>query len=114
MAMSEAVKEVLWLRQFVHEVTPHLPVELAVLHCDNQAAIAISKNDVHHDRTKHINIRYHFIRETIVSKEIEVQWVPTKDQLADALTKPVGRNRLSYLRHKIMGKQQVDDLEGEC
>ncbi len=114
MAMSEAVKEILWLKQLLQEIMPQVPVEPAVLYCDNQAAIAISKNDVHHDRTKHINIRYHFIRETIVNKEIEVEWVQTSDQLADVLTKPVGRNRLTHLRERIMGSQKAMDLEGEC
>lgn len=83
--------------------------------------VAISKNDVHHDRTKHINIRYHFIREKIVNKEVEVQWVATGDQLADVLTKPVGKNVLIKMRERIMGRQQKktqrhsdDTIEGEC
>ena len=54
---------------------------------DNQGCIALSANPVFHKRTKHIDIRYHFIRERVASGEVELRYVPTAEQLADLLTK---------------------------
>jgi len=56
-----------------------------------------------HKRTKHIDIRYHFIRERIVSKEVELKYIPTKNQLADLLTKGLQKPRTIELRNYIMG-----------
>ena len=62
----------------------HIPI-----FCDNTSAIAISNNPVQHSRTKHIDIRYHFIREHIMNGTVELQYVPTADQIADIFTKPL-------------------------
>jgi hypothetical protein len=56
---------------------------------DNQSAIAICKNDVLHNRVRHIDIRHHFIRDHVNNKTVELQWIPTRDQIADILTKPL-------------------------
>ena len=59
--------------------------------CDNQACIAMVKNiGSNHQRSKHIDIRLHYTRELIDKNVIDVHWIPTKDQLADGLTKPLG------------------------
>ena len=54
--------------------------------CENQATLSIAKNHVHHDRTKHIDIDQHFINEKIESNIIEIEYIPTRHQLADILT----------------------------
>jgi hypothetical protein len=59
----------------------------AVLYCDNQSAIAISENDKSHNRTKHIDIRHHFIRDLVKSKQIQLKWCEKSQQQADILTK---------------------------
>lgn len=64
---------------------------------NNQSAIHLIKNPVLHKRTKHIQIHYHFIREKVQSKEIEVLYVPTELQLADICTKPLPRDRFKKL-----------------
>jgi hypothetical protein len=68
---------------------------------DNQSAIQLSKNPVYHDRSKHIDVKYHYIRECIDEGRIEVESVDTKLQLADILTKALGRHQFLVLRSKI-------------
>jgi hypothetical protein len=64
---------------------------------DNKSAM-LSKNPVHHDRSKHIDTRYHFIRDCVEKGEVEIDHVGTTDQLADILTKALGRVRFTELR----------------
>jgi len=85
MAATEAAKEAIWWRQFLDELG--YPQATTILHEDNQASIMLSKNPQSHSRTKHIQIKYHFIREKTDSKEVSLQYVNTKDQLADMFTK---------------------------
>ncbi|GKE43748.1 hypothetical protein Tco_1471032 [Tanacetum coccineum] len=71
------------------------------IYCDSKSAIAISFNPVQHSRTKHINIRYHFIKEHVKSGTIELYFVRTEYQLADLFTKALLRERFEYLVHMI-------------
>ncbi|GJY97375.1 hypothetical protein Tco_0514285 [Tanacetum coccineum] len=94
MALTEAVKEAIWVRGLLEE----LGVELntVALNCDNQGAIHLSWNHVFHERTKHINVRYHFIREVLEAKTVKVLKVGTKLNVADALTKVVPGLKLQH------------------
>ena len=84
-AMALGICEGMWLRELL---ALRLPYEghLRLL-CDNQAAINIAKDPVHHDRTKHIEIDRHFIKEKIEADIISINYIPTKNQVADILTK---------------------------
>jgi hypothetical protein len=77
-------------------------VTSVTLWCDNQSAIHISSNDVHHQRTKHIDIRHHYIRDAIRNKEVEIKWVETKQQLADILTKSLPGEQFKNLKVKLL------------
>jgi hypothetical protein len=70
---------------------------------DNQACIAMSNNQIIQKRTKHIDVRYHFVREKVESKEVELVYIPTQHQLADILTKPLSSIRLAMIRNRMMG-----------
>nr|GEZ48060.1 retrovirus-related Pol polyprotein from transposon TNT 1-94 [Tanacetum cinerariifolium] len=70
--------------------------ESVFVNCDNQSAIRLSRNAMFHVRTKHINVRYHFIREIVESKEIKVEKIGTKDNAADAFTKVVPGLKFKY------------------
>jgi hypothetical protein len=69
--------------------------------CDNQSEIKLSENLVFHDRTTHIAIRHHFIREKVSEKEIEVNHVASSDQLVNIFTKPLGRTLFENLRSEL-------------
>ncbi|GJW27376.1 retrotransposon protein, putative, ty1-copia subclass [Tanacetum coccineum] len=94
MALTEAVKEAIWLRGLLRE----LGVELnkVAVNCDNQGAIHLSRNHVFHKRTKHINVHYHFIREVLEAKTVEVLKVGTEHNATDALTKVVHGHKLQH------------------
>jgi hypothetical protein len=68
---------------------------------DNQSAIALGKNPVLHDRSKHIKMKYHFILECVEQGEISLEFVGTHDQLVDILTKPLAKVRFQELRERI-------------
>ncbi|GJZ26731.1 retrovirus-related pol polyprotein from transposon TNT 1-94 [Tanacetum coccineum] len=85
MALTKAVKESIWLKGLLIELGVIL--RSVVLNCDNQGAIHLSRNTMFHERTKHINVRYHFIREIVESKEIKVAKIGMKDNAADTYIK---------------------------
>nr|GEV08394.1 retrovirus-related Pol polyprotein from transposon TNT 1-94 [Tanacetum cinerariifolium] len=85
MAPTEAVKEAIWLKGLLEELG--LELNTMAVNCDNQGAIHLSRNHVFHERTKHINVRYHFIREVLEAKTVKVLKVGTEHNVADALTK---------------------------
>ncbi|KAK9066710.1 hypothetical protein SSX86_014033 [Deinandra increscens subsp. villosa] len=89
MALVEAVKEALWLSRFCDELG--LNAEDTLIHCDNMGAVQLSKNSVFHERTKHIRVRLHFIREVINSGEVLVNYIPTSENAADMLTKSLSK-----------------------
>ncbi|GJT87483.1 retrotransposon protein, putative, ty1-copia subclass [Tanacetum coccineum] len=94
MALTEAVKESIWLKGLLIELGVNL--RSVIVNCDNQSAIHLSRNAMFHERTKHINVRYHFIREIVESKEIEVAKIGTEDNAADAFTKVVPGLKFKY------------------
>eukprot|EP00253_Pinus_taeda_P016088 PITA_16088 len=69
--------------------------------CDNTSAISISKNPVMHSKTKHIPIKYHFLREQVLEQKVKLGYVPSKEQVAGILTKPLPKETFEYLRQKL-------------
>lgn len=70
------------------------------LKMDNKSALTLMKNPVHHDRSKHIDIKFHFIRECCDKKLIDVEFIDT-EMLSDIITQALGRVRFQELRHRI-------------
>jgi hypothetical protein len=81
----------------------HIPIR-----CDNTSAISLSKNPIQHSRTKHIEIRYHFIRDHVQKGDIELEFVSTDSQWADILTKPLIEERFCTIRREIGMARYVD------
>ena len=69
--------------------------------CDNTSAISVSNNPVMHSRTKHIPIKYHFLREQVAEQNIRLEYVNTKERIVDNFTKPLPRESFEYLRQKM-------------
>ncbi len=99
-AASTAACQAVWLRRLL-AILAKREVQKVSLKIDNQAAISLCKNLVHHERSKHIDTRFHHIRECIEEGLIEVQHVNTKDQLADIFTKSLGRQKFIEMRKKV-------------
>lgn len=90
-AITEACKEELWLKKFLQELG--LKQEKYVLYCDSQSAIHLSKNSTFHSRSKHIDVRYHWIRDVLDSKLLQLEKVHTDDNISDMLTKTLSRDK---------------------
>lgn len=71
------------------------------LHMDNQSAIRIIKNPGFHKRTKHIDVRYHYIRDTFVEDSFKLEFISTHEQSGDILTNALPKDKFQYLRYKI-------------
>lgn len=88
MSLTEATKEAIYLRGILRELcVTNLRANRTVIYCDNQGAQALMKNPIHHTRTKHIDIKYHFVREKYECGEIDVKYTPSESMYADILTK---------------------------
>jgi len=112
-AMASAVCELVWLKQLLQELQ-FGDVTQMILVCDNQAALHISSNLVFHERTKHIEIDCHFIREKVLSGDIKTEFVNSSDQLADIFTKSLRGPRIDYICNKLGTYDLYAQLEGEC
>ncbi|MCO5593233.1 hypothetical protein L7F22_047240 [Adiantum nelumboides] len=99
-ALSEACKEAIWLARLVKDLG--LEQCLPVLHCDSQSAIALAKNPMFHSRPKHIDVRYHFNRECLANKNLDLVKIPTSENTADALTKSLSSHQFQHCR-QFMG-----------
>ncbi|KAI5348230.1 hypothetical protein L3X38_001117 [Prunus dulcis] len=106
---AEATSQAKWLR-FVLEDFGEEQVEETPILCDNTSAIVISRNPVHHQKTRHISRKFHFIREAIQAKEIELVYCKTEDQIADILTKDLPKDRFVRLR-SLLGVKSTKGLE---
>jgi hypothetical protein len=89
-AASTALTQALWLARLLGDLLGRDTEELE-LRVDSKSALALAKNPVFHERSKHIHIKYHFIQSYLDEGSIKVSYINTQDQLADLLTKSLGR-----------------------
>jgi hypothetical protein len=97
-----AVREAVWLQK------------LPVIHCDNQSCVKLSENPVSHDRSKHVEIMFHYIRDMVQRKAVLIQYLPTNEQIADVLTKPLSKLKFEYFHDKLGMVENAPLIKREC
>ena len=100
MAASTATCEAIWLRKMLVSLFRQRMGATSVYY-DNQSCIKLSENPLFHDRLKHIDIQCHFIRDCVQRGAVQLQYVPIEVQVADILTKALGRAKFVYFREQM-------------
>ncbi|KAL3641556.1 hypothetical protein CASFOL_012371 [Castilleja foliolosa] len=103
-AATEAVKEAMWFKGVIKELLNRNDV--ITVYCDNQSALHLSKNPMFHERSKHIDVRLHFIRDVIERKEVHMEKVGTEDNPADMLTKVLPMSKFRYCLELIQVEEK--------
>jgi hypothetical protein len=96
-ALAETAKEVQWIIQLLKDFNVKL-CEPVVIESDNQSCIKFVENEKFSNRTKHIDVRYHFVKDFINMQSIQLRYCPTEHNIADMLTKPLNGPKIKYLR----------------
>jgi len=99
-AMAQGICELLWLKIILEDLRIKSDAPMR-LYCDNKSAISIAHNPVQHDRTKHIEVDRHFIKEKLDSGLICTSYVSSQDNLADILTKGLNSNNFERIVSKL-------------
>jgi hypothetical protein len=112
-ALSVAVREAVWFRKLLTNVFDH-ERDPTIIHCDNQSCVKLFENLVFHDRSKHIEIKYHYIRDMVHRKAVHVQYLPSHEQIADIFTKPLAKTKFEYFRERLGLVENASLAEREC
>ena len=105
-AASSTICEVVWLRKLLSDLFD-LQLDATCIYCNNQSCVKLSKNSVFHDKSKHIEIKYHYIRDMVQRGAVKLQYVVTNEQIANVLTKPLAKVKFEYFREKL-GVLQIE------
>ena len=98
--VDECFTKILWILQTLEDIKMGCDQSI-LIHWDNTSAINISKNPVMHSKTKHITIKFHFLREEVIEKNIKLEYIGTKEHIADIFMKPLPRETFEYLQEKL-------------
>lgn len=105
-ALAHATKDAIWGQQLLYSLfDKRITVQI---HCDNQAAITFSHNDTQHDKTRHIDLKYHRVKDHITNGDIVVTYIPTTDQQADGLTKNLPKGKFLYFREMMLHHNELE------
>ena len=101
MALKDAIKEQAWLRSMFESIEILTKSSSKTLYTDSQSARSLTRNPVFHERSKHIDIQYHYARESVLEGRTDLQFIPTDQQLADGLTKAISNEKWARLLESI-------------
>ena len=99
-ATTMASREAIWLRKLLVGLFGQA-TNPTIIHCDNQSSIKLSVNPTFHDKSKHIEIPYHYVRDMVDRNSIKLEYICTADQTADILTKPLSRVKIEHFRKRL-------------
>ena len=104
MALCAATQEAVYLSRVFGSLFPifksNAPI---IINVDNQGTIALAKNPINHQRSKHIDIKYHYVREAMINKYIELVYVPSENNVSDLMTKASSKVKLSKFSKMLCG-----------
>ena len=99
-SVANAIAEIIWVESLLHELGIK-QLRISCLWCDNLGATYLSANPVFHGRTKHIEIDFHFVRERVAQRKLDIRFVHSKDQIADGFTKPLPTRSFEDFKHNL-------------
>lgn len=99
-SLADATAEIIWVQAVLQELGVSSS-RTACLWCDNLGATYLTANPVFHGRTKHVEVDYHFVRERVASKLLEIRFIASNDQVADGFTKPLTLSKLRSFQYKL-------------
>jgi hypothetical protein len=102
-----------WLRKLLFDLFSS-DLEPTVIHCDNQSCVKLIENSVFHDRSKHIEMRYYYVRDMVQKNVLSIQYVPIAEQTTDIFTKPLSLTKFVYFRDKLGVAENASLAEREC
>ena len=112
-AANDASREAVWLRELLSGLFQER-LETTIIHCDTQSCLKLTENPIFHDRSKHIELKYHFIRDMVQRGAIKLQYIHTDEQIADILTKPLSFGKFVHFRDELGVAENVSLAEREC
>jgi hypothetical protein len=107
------VREAVWLRNLLTYVFDH-EMDPTIIHCHNQRCVKLTENPVFHDKSKHIEIKYHYIRDMVQRKAVCMQYLPTHEKIVDIFTKPLAKTKFEYFRERLDLVENVSIYKREC
>jgi hypothetical protein len=112
-ALCVAVYEAVWIHKLLADLFEH-DMDSTIIHCDNPSFLKLLENPVFHDKSKHIEIKYHYIRDMVQRKVVHVQYLSTHEQVAYGFTKPLTRTKFEYVHERLGMVENSSLAEREC
>jgi hypothetical protein len=112
-ALSVEVPEAVWIHKLFTDLFDH-EMDSNTIHFDNQIYVKLSDNPVFHDRSKHIEIKYHYIRYMVQRKTVHVQYLSTHEQISDIFTKALAKTKFEYFHERLGLVENASLAEREC
>jgi hypothetical protein len=112
-AASNFCREAMWLRKLVSRLFGE-NIETTIIHCDNHSCIKLIENLVFDDRSKHMDLKYHYIRDMVQRKVIKLKYIATDEHAAYIMTKPFPLTKFVHFRGKLGVEKNASLAEREC